>query len=159
MDTYDTKEQAVAAADKWDSIRHVVRLNGKWAIMGHINCEDCCRCGNEPFDVPVDGTKHAITVEAGTMTRNELGEFCQDAIDCGCEFIFLDKEGSPDATRVRLIRNGLGPYGAVTDWHGRHVTLRFDPSVVLAYLDGKDTEWLSGFDEIEVFPAVTQGEI
>lgn len=68
MQKYDTKEDAIAAADEWDSpihsIRHVVRVGDKWAVMGHINCEsECHRCGNEPFDVPVAGTRHAITVE------------------------------------------------------------------------------------------------
>ena len=68
MDKFRTKEEAINAADEWDSpahaIRHVVRVGDEWAIMGHINCEDCHRCGNEPHDVPVTGARHAITVEA-----------------------------------------------------------------------------------------------
>jgi hypothetical protein len=49
VDTFDSLNQAISNVDKWDSpihsIRHIVKLsNGKFAIMGHINCETCKYC-------------------------------------------------------------------------------------------------------------------
>lgn len=64
-DLFDTPEAAEAAVDEWHSpihsIRHVVPKDGKWAILGHINCESCEWCGKPGRPA---NTRHLCTVHA-----------------------------------------------------------------------------------------------
>jgi len=60
---YRSADEAVAACDEWDSpihsIRHVIRVGpSEWAIMGHINCEDCEFCHR---GIPAN-TRHCVNI-------------------------------------------------------------------------------------------------
>lgn len=91
MQKFKIKEEAIEAADNWNSpihsIRHVVIIDNEWAIMGHINCEHDCEFCNNPNHIPLVNTRHAITVqktdiyyklEPRSDSPEDLYRFCKD---------------------------------------------------------------------------------
>lgn len=69
---YEYLEDAIREADNWDSpihsIRHIIRRDNGWVIMGHINCEWCCRCG---LGYPVGNCNHFIRVHDAHPDRED----------------------------------------------------------------------------------------